>query len=87
MKFMKVEEYAESFRVCRTTVFEWLRNGKLKPGVHYIKIGRCLRFVWDPATIKELNDINTINAFAKREQPKLTVYTKKKKNTVINMNY
>jgi hypothetical protein len=27
-------------------VFEWLKNGELREGIHYFRIGRVLRFRW-----------------------------------------
>lgn len=41
-----VEQFAERFQVSRTTVFSWLKNGDLREGIHYVRLGRILRFRW-----------------------------------------
>ncbi len=41
-----VEQFAELLRVSRTTVFHLLKIGELQEGVHYIRLGRVLRFRW-----------------------------------------
>ncbi|WP_051293173.1 helix-turn-helix domain-containing protein [Citrifermentans bremense] len=43
---LTVEQFAEKMMVSRTTVFGWLKSGVLKEGVHYIRLGRILRFCW-----------------------------------------
>ncbi|MCG6535714.1 MAG: helix-turn-helix domain-containing protein [Syntrophales bacterium LBB04] len=45
-ELLTVDQFAERFQVSRTTVFGWLKNGDLREGVHYIRIGRILRFRW-----------------------------------------
>lgn len=40
------EEFAQKLRIGRSTLFEWVRQGVLQPGKHYIKVGRILRFIW-----------------------------------------
>lgn len=41
---LTVDEYAQLFKVSRTTVFSWLKTGDIQEGVHFIRIGRILRF-------------------------------------------
>jgi excisionase family DNA binding protein len=85
---LTVEEYAEHLRVCRTTVFQWIKNGNLKPGLHYIKIGRCLRFLWDPDTIKGLHDINSADTDIPPQRiPVIRQSIKKRKRISIDMSY
>ncbi|MBJ6799764.1 helix-turn-helix domain-containing protein [Geomonas propionica] len=43
---LTVEQFADKMMVSRTTVFGWLKSGVLKEGVHYIRLGRVLRFCW-----------------------------------------
>ncbi|MBU5639097.1 helix-turn-helix domain-containing protein [Geomonas sp. Red69] len=43
---LTVEQFAEKMMVSRTTVFGWLKSGVLKEGIHYIRLGRILRFCW-----------------------------------------
>lgn len=45
-ELLTVEQFAVKMQVSRTTVFEWLKNGDLREGVHYFRIGRVLRFRW-----------------------------------------
>jgi excisionase family DNA binding protein len=52
--FLTVEQFAQRLQVSRTTVFGWLKKGDLQEGVHYIRIGRILRFRWPfPLTDKQ----------------------------------
>ncbi len=46
---LTVEQFADRMQVSRTTVFGWLKSGVLKEGVHYIRLGRILRFCWREA--------------------------------------
>jgi excisionase family DNA binding protein len=43
---LTVEEFAARLKVSRTTVFGWLKKGDLREGVHYLRLGRILRFRW-----------------------------------------
>lgn len=43
---LTVEQFAERMQVSRTTVFGWIKAGALKERVHYIRLGRVLRFRW-----------------------------------------
>lgn len=45
-EFLTVDQFAQRLQVSRTTVFGWLKNGDLREGVHYIRLGRILRFRW-----------------------------------------
>ncbi len=44
--FLTVEQFAQRLQVSRTTVFGWLKKGDLREDVHYLRIGRILRFRW-----------------------------------------
>ena len=56
IELLTIEEYARRFGVCRTTIFEWKKQGKLKAGRHFIKIGRVLRFFWSIDVIRDLHN-------------------------------
>jgi len=43
---LTVEQFAELMQVSRTTVFGWIKTGVLQEGVHYLRLGRILRFCW-----------------------------------------
>jgi excisionase family DNA binding protein len=45
-ELLTVEQFAQRLQVSRTTVFSWLKNGDIREGVHYLRIGRVLRFHW-----------------------------------------
>ncbi len=45
-EFLTVEQFAQRLQVSRTTVFGWLKKGDLREGVHYLRIGRIVRFRW-----------------------------------------
>lgn len=40
------EEFAQRIKIGRSTLFEWIRKGVLVDGLHYVKIGRIVRFNW-----------------------------------------
>ena len=58
IELLTIEEYARRFGVCRTTIFEWKKRGKLKSERHFIKIGRVLRFFWSIDVIRDLHNVN-----------------------------
>ena len=44
-RFVTVDEYRLLLGVGRSTVFQWIKEGKLVEGVHYVRMGkRVLRF-------------------------------------------
>jgi hypothetical protein len=45
-ELLTVEQFAQRIQVSRTTVFGWLKNGDLREGVHYLRVGRIIRFHW-----------------------------------------
>lgn len=50
-RYLTLPEYLKLTKYGRTTVFDWMRRGKLRQGVHFIRRGRTLRFVWpEPLT-------------------------------------
>ena len=46
VELLTVEQFAKLMQVSRTTVFGWLKAGALAEGVHFIRLGRVLRFRW-----------------------------------------
>jgi len=61
-ELLTLDEYANRFGVCRTTIFEWKKRGILKSGRHFISIGKVLRFFWDIDALKELHSDNHQNS-------------------------
>ena len=45
-ELLTVEQFAQRLQVSRTTVFGWMKKGKLREGVDYFRIARTLRFRW-----------------------------------------
>ncbi len=43
-ELLTVDQFAQRLKVSRTTVFSWLKTGEIQEGVHFIRIGRVLRF-------------------------------------------
>jgi predicted DNA-binding transcriptional regulator AlpA len=44
-RLLTLPEYMALAKVGRSTVFQWIRTGKLKEGVHFVYLGdRALRF-------------------------------------------
>ncbi|NIQ96775.1 MAG: hypothetical protein GWN87_23245 [Desulfuromonadales bacterium] len=41
-----MEEFAARMKIVRTTVFDWMKTGKLVQGRHYLKVGRTIRIPW-----------------------------------------
>ena len=56
IEVLTVEEFADSMKISRTTVFDWIGKGKLKAGRHYIQIGRVIRFEWGPELLRKLHE-------------------------------
>ena len=46
LELLTVDQFAVLLKVSRTTVFHLLKTGDLQEGVHYIRLGRILRFRW-----------------------------------------
>lgn len=44
------EEFAARLRIGRSTLFNWLQKGLLRPGRLFLKQGRTLRFFWSDET-------------------------------------
>lgn len=51
---LTAEEFAQKLRIGRSTLFGWLQQGVLKPGKHFIKVGRVLRFIWSDDTVASM---------------------------------
>jgi len=57
-ELLTVEQFAKRFQVSRTTVFGWLKNGNLREGIHYFRLGRILRFHW-PFSLTDKSSLQT----------------------------
>ncbi len=54
IEIISVETFADRMEIGETTVWKWIRSGKLRPGRHYIKIERVIRFAWGQQLIDRL---------------------------------
>ena len=62
---LTVEQFAERMQVSRTTVFGWIKTGAIQEGVHYIRLGRILRFRWqEDLFFNNRPMLNTVDAAA-----------------------
>jgi len=53
-ELLTVDQYAQRLQISRATVFNWIHSNILTPGVHYLKIGRVLRFIWSTEALKAI---------------------------------
>lgn len=56
VEILTLEEFAEKMKVGETTVWKWIRSGKLQPGRHYIQIERVIRFHWCRELVERLHE-------------------------------
>lgn len=85
-ELLTVEQFAKLLKVSRTTVFSWLNSGELLEGVHYIRLGRILRFRW----VVDLLFRKKAPAVKKQEQkkrPKTQARRSSPATSAINLNY
>ncbi|MDW7712362.1 MAG: hypothetical protein SCH98_17990 [Deferrisomatales bacterium] len=43
-RYLKLSEFADRAQIGDSTVFQWMKEGRLREGVHYVRLGRALRF-------------------------------------------
>lgn len=56
IEILTLEEFAARMKVGETTVWKWIKHGRLKPGRHYIQIDRVIRFNWCSELIERLHE-------------------------------
>jgi hypothetical protein len=89
-ELIKLEEFAKRINVGRTTVFEWIKQGKLLPGRHFIKLGRVIRFPWGPELLEKLHeDSDSIPgpAPASKPQQRSQCRTNSGRKAVVDLDY
>ncbi|MGA2227014.1 MAG: DNA-binding protein [Syntrophobacteraceae bacterium] len=90
IEIISLEEFAKRMGVARTTVFEWIKRGKLLPGRHFIKMGRVIRFEWGPDLLKKLyedSDAATVTSPNVKPQPTRSSRTGSKQKAAIDLDY
>ena len=85
-EFITVEEFATRYGVARSTVYDWIRTGTLEAGVHYVRLGKTIRFPWGEVLLTALLDLSRKQA---APAPKLAKRNRvpRKAGTVINLSY
>lgn len=54
IEIIELATFAERMKIAETTVWKWIRNGRLRPGRHFIQVDRVIRFSWGPELINRL---------------------------------
>jgi excisionase family DNA binding protein len=54
VELLSTEEFAARMKVSRSTVFEWIKTGRLEAGRHFLRVGRTIRFPWGPELLQML---------------------------------
>jgi len=86
-ELLTLDEFANRFGVCRTTIFEWKKKGILKSGRHFISIGKILRFFWDIDALRELHSDNQENSEDSSDRSKMTIKSCENLNTNSPINF
>jgi excisionase family DNA binding protein len=78
-ELLTVEEFAQRFRVGRSTVFFWIAGRKMIQGIHYYKIGKTIRIPWCVELLVSLS--------ADREEPESAPKKHGRNQESINLDY
>lgn len=54
-ELLTVEEFAQRYRVGRSTVFFWIASKRMIQGIHYYKIGKTIRIPWSLELLASLS--------------------------------
>jgi predicted DNA-binding transcriptional regulator AlpA len=90
IELIKLEEFANRMGVSRTTVFEWMKTGKLLPRRHFMKVGRVIRFEWGPDLVRKLyedSDVPSKVSHDIKPQPTRSSRTSARRKAAIDLNY
>ena len=55
---LTIEEFADRMKIAERTVWNWIHNGKLKAGTHYMRFDRVIRFAWGAELIQKLHEVS-----------------------------
>jgi hypothetical protein len=87
LELLTIEELAKRLKISRATACEWQRQGIFRQGVHYLKFGRVVRYVWSDELIAVLlQDSAGIMPTDSQEEPTQTTPARKKAGA-INWDY
>ena len=56
IEILTTEEVLKRLKIGRTKLFELIKKGTLKPGHHFVRNGRMLRFIWGIDLIRALHE-------------------------------
>jgi excisionase family DNA binding protein len=90
MEIINIEEFAKRLQVSRTTVFDWIKKGKLLPGRHFMKVGRVIRFEWGPDLVKKLHEDSDVPSKVSQDiepQPTRSSRASARRKAAIDLNY
>jgi hypothetical protein len=79
-ELLTIEEFAQRYRVGRSTVFLWISSKKMIQGVHYFKIGKTVRIPWSMELLAALSTIEC-------EKDEASASRSGKNNNIINLDY
>lgn len=90
VQLINIEEFAKRLQVSRTTVFDWIKKGKLLPGRHFFKVGRVIRFGWGPDLVRKLYEDSDTPSKASRDikpQPTRSSRADARRGAAIDLDY
>ena len=82
---ISISEFAAKIGAGRSTIYEWIKKGRLLPGRHFLKIGKKTRFEWGANLIGKLHE-DSIAASAESGYREKSTH-ERRKGTVINLDY
>lgn len=87
-EMLTIIEFASKLGIARTTVYNWIRSRRLRPGKDFLKIGKVIRFPWSKEHIAGLlelsdqtRDVSMVECSTSRP-PRKSQY-----NSAINFDY
>ena len=79
IELLTVEEFAQRFRVGRSTVFLWIASKKMILGLHYFRVEKTIRIPW---SIELLASLSTDSEETEKTPPRSG-----KKLSMVNLDY
>ena len=67
-QMVSLAKFAELMSICPNTVRNWIADGKLLAGTHYLHVGRVYRFAWGDSFVEKLMQSLTPQAVNPRPQ-------------------
>lgn len=83
---LTVDEFAQLFKVSRTTVFTWMKTGIVQEGVDFIRMGRILRFRYQVELLFRKKSKTGVKQ-ATKKRPTKPEKTKSSYDSAVNLDY